>query len=333
MKILLAGPDYEENLSIRYLSSSLLAAEHDTTLAAFNSPADIPSVAEAARRADIVGLSMCFQSRAQEFLHLAQVLKSRDPQQLIVAGGHYASCAAEPLLAHHPEIDIVVIHEGERTLVEIANATPQLKESLPAIPGIAYRDAQKIHFTDPRRTADNLEALPFPDRRGPIHLLAGVPTSYMMGSRGCYGNCAYCCITTLHLLAPGKRFRQRSVSDIADEMAALYYERGTRQFVFHDDNFLVPSEAFNHARLSAFEKALKERNIKKIALVIKCRPADANRKLLRRLKDLGLVRVFPRRRVLDRRWTLRSGAHPERRGFGARIWKPVPIWTSPRNLP
>ena len=136
MKILLAGPDYEENLSIRYLSSTLLAAGHATTLAAFNSPADIPSVAEAAQRADIVGLSMCFQSRAQEFLHLAQVLKSRDPQQLIVAGGHYASCAAEPLLAHHPEIDIVVIHEGERTLVEIANATPQLKESLPAIPGI-----------------------------------------------------------------------------------------------------------------------------------------------------------------------------------------------------
>ena len=135
MKILLAGPDYEENLSIRYLSSSLLAAEHDTTLAAFNSPADIPSVAEAARRSDIVGLSMCFQSRAQEFLHLAQVLKSRNPLQLIVAGGHYASCAAEPLLAHHPEIDIVVIHEGERTLVEIANATPQLKESLPTIPG------------------------------------------------------------------------------------------------------------------------------------------------------------------------------------------------------
>ena len=163
---------------------------------------------------------------------------------------------------------------------------------MPEIPGIAYRDAQKVQFTNPRRTADNLEALPFPDRRGPIHLLAGVPTSYMMGSRGCYGNCAYCCITTLHQLAPGKRFRQRSVPDIADEMAALYYERGTRQFVFHDDNFLVPSEAFNHARLSAFEKALKERNIKRIALVIKCRPADANRKLLRRLKDLGLVRVF-----------------------------------------
>jgi len=292
MRVLLVGPDYEENLSIRYLSSSLLAAGHDTTLAAFNSPADTASVANAAQHAEIVGLSMCFQSRAQEFLRLAQLIKSRDPKRLILAGGHYASCAAEPLLVHHPEIDIIVIHEGERTLVEIAAATPHLEERLPQIPGIAYRDGEQVRFTDQRRTLDDLDALPLPDRRGPIHSIAGVPTSYMMGSRGCYGSCAYCCITTLHQLAPGKRFRQRNVERIADEMAALYRERGSRQFVFHDDNFLVPSEAINHARISAFEKALKKRDIKDIALVIKCRPADANWKVLRRLRDLGLVRVF-----------------------------------------
>jgi TonB family protein len=292
MKILLAGPDYEENLSIRYLSSSLLAAGHDTTLAAFNSPADIASVADAGQSAELVGLSMCFQSRAQEFLRLAQLLKSRNPKQLIVAGGHYASCAAEALLAHHPELDIIVIHEGEATFAEIANAAPHMAEHLSQISGIAYRDGQQVLFTHARRTSDNLDALPFPDRRGPIHTLAGVPTSYMMGSRGCYGSCAYCCITTLHQLAPGKRFRQRNVEGIADEMSVVYHERGTRQFVFHDDNFLVPSEAFNHARLSAFEKALKKRGIDDIALVIKSRPADANKKVLRRLKDLGLVRVF-----------------------------------------
>ena len=144
MRVLLVGPDYEENLSIRYLSSSLLAAGHDTTLAAFNSLADTASVANASQHAEIVGLSMCFQSRAQEFLRLAQLIKSRDPKRLIVAGGHYASCAAEPLLVHHPEIDIIVIHEGERTLVEIAAATPHLEERLPQIPGIAYRDGEQV---------------------------------------------------------------------------------------------------------------------------------------------------------------------------------------------
>jgi len=40
MKVVLAGPDYEENLSIRYLSSALLRAGYDTELATFNSMAD-----------------------------------------------------------------------------------------------------------------------------------------------------------------------------------------------------------------------------------------------------------------------------------------------------
>ncbi len=292
MRVLLAGPDQEENLSIRYLSAALLHAGHEAILGAFNSPADILPVADAAVDADIVGLSMCFQSRAQEFLRLARLIKARHPERLIIAGGHYASCAAEPLLAHHPELDVIVIHEGEGTLVEIAEAVPRLQERLPQIGGIAYREGAQVRFTAPRRTIDDLDALPLPDRRGPIHVIAGVPTSYLMGSRGCYGSCAYCCITTLHRMAPGRRFRQRKVERIADEMAALYDERGTRQFVFHDDNFLVPADAWNHARLAAFGKALKSRGIRDIALVIKCRPADAQRSVLERLKDLGLVRVF-----------------------------------------
>jgi hypothetical protein len=59
MKVLLVGPDYEENLSIRYLSASLLQAGHDATLATFNSAADIESVAQAAVDTALVGLSVC----------------------------------------------------------------------------------------------------------------------------------------------------------------------------------------------------------------------------------------------------------------------------------
>src|SRR5215471_903060 len=122
MKVLLVGPDHEENLSIRYLSASLLSGGHDAALATFNSPVDASAVVNAARSADMVGLSMCFQARACEFLRLAQRIKSEDPGKFVVTGGHYASCAAEPLLKHHAEIDLVVMHEGERTLVEIADA-------------------------------------------------------------------------------------------------------------------------------------------------------------------------------------------------------------------
>lgn len=190
MRILLVGPDFEENLSIRYLSSSLLAVGHETTLIPFNSAADMPGVADAAEHADIVGLSMCFQSRAGEFLRLAQLIKFCNPKKLIVAGGHYASCAAEPLLSQHSELDLIVIHEGEQAVIEIAEAMADFDGNVVEIGGIAYRDGQKVRFTSPRRTLDDLDVLPFPDRRGPVHFIAGVPTSYMMGSRGCYGSCA-----------------------------------------------------------------------------------------------------------------------------------------------
>jgi len=292
MRVLLVGPDFEENLSIRYLASSLQAKRHEPSLAVFNSADDVEAVAEQAGEAEIVGLSVCFQSRAQEFLTLARRIKQLHPGKLIVAGGHYASCAAEALMEHHSEVDIIVIHEGEQTLAEIVAAAANLKDDLPKITGIAYREDGQVRFTPKRRTLDDLDTLPFPERAGRIHTIAGVPTSFLMGSRGCYENCAYCCITTLHNLAPGKKFRQRCVELIADEMAELYRERGTRQFVFHDDNFLVPSVAHNQARIEGFDKAFKSRGMEEIALLIKCRPADANRDVLSRLKEMGLVRIF-----------------------------------------
>jgi hypothetical protein len=125
-----------------------------------------------------------------------------------------------------------------------------------------------------------------------VRTQAGVPVAYLLGSRGCIGSCTYCCITTLHRLAPGKCFRRRSPERVADEMAALYRERGIRQFVFHDDNFLVPSPARNHERFEALAKALETRGVRDIGLVIKCRPQDADESVLQRLRDMGLLRIF-----------------------------------------
>src|SRR5215467_12450054 len=171
MRVLLAGPDFEENLSIRYLASSLQANRHEASLAVFNSADDVEAVAEQAGDVEIVGLSVCFQSRAQEFLALARRIKEMYPGKLIVAGGHYASCAADELLKHHSELDIIVIHEGEQTLLEIVAAAASLKDGLPKISGIVYRENDSVLFTPKRRTLDDLDTLPFPERRGRIHTI------------------------------------------------------------------------------------------------------------------------------------------------------------------
>jgi radical SAM superfamily enzyme YgiQ (UPF0313 family) len=293
MQISLVGPDLEENLSIRYLSASLTAAGHTTRIVPFDTSKDQARVLERSQGAEIAALSMCYQVRAAEFLALAKALKQAQPSRPIVAGGHFASCAAVELLEHHPEIDVIVLHEGERAIVELAALGALVPETLARVQGIAYRDESgRVVRTSPREILADLDTLAWPDRAGPSRLLSGVPTAYMMGSRGCVSACDYCCITTLHRMAPGKRFRQRRPEAIADEMAWLYHERGVRQFVFHDDNFLVPSVPHNLERIDALGRAIRSRGLRHIGLVLKCRPADVNEVVFLRLREMGLLRVF-----------------------------------------
>ena len=292
MHIALVGPDLEENLSLRYLSASLKAAGHSTTILPFEKAADLDGVRAAVRGADLVGLSMCYQIRAREFLALADAIKSDEPGRPIVAGGHYASCEARALLEHHHAIDVIAIHEAEQTLVELASLPAFSDEALSAIKGIVFRASDGITATPPREILADLDELPWPDRTGPARLVVGVPTAYMMGSRGCQSACDYCCITTLHRLVPGKRFRQRSPEAIAKEMAWLYHERGVRQFVFHDDNFLVSSVERNLDRINALDAALQRNGVRELGLVLKCRPADVDREVFVRLREMGLLRVF-----------------------------------------
>ena len=292
MHVLLVGPDLEENLSLRYLASALEASGHRATIARFDTLDDFDSVIEQAQNADLIGLSLCYQVRALEFLDLAQALKQQAPQRAVIAGGHYASCAASVLLENHAELDLIAVHEGERTIVELANLASFSPDALAEIPGIVYRNASGVAATRPRESLADLDSLPWPDRTGPARLLSGVPSAYMMGSRGCLGACDYCCITTLHRMVPGRRFRQRAPEKIADEMAYLYHVRGVRQYIFHDDNFLVPSVTKNLERIDALERALRERGVRDVGLALKCRPGDVNREVFTRLRSMGLLRVF-----------------------------------------
>ncbi|MFO0615786.1 MAG: radical SAM protein [Polyangiaceae bacterium] len=289
MRVLLVGPDHEDNLSIRYLSASLRARGHVAELARFNSSEDHDAVVADAAHYDVVGLSMCFQSRALEFLALADGLK-RAGCRMVVMGGHYATCEADELVTQHRSVDVIAIHEGEHTLVELVEAGPD-RSRWANIPGIVYLDRGLVRRTGERRAIEDLDTLPAPDRRGDIHLFAGVPTAYLLGSRGCVARCDYCCIVTLHKMAPGKKYRRRDPANVVRDGGALP-RRGIRQFIFHDDNFLVPSRTHNHARLDAYERALEQHGMTDIGFTIKCRPPDAERSVFERLKRMGLLRVF-----------------------------------------
>ncbi|MDH5491666.1 MAG: B12-binding domain-containing radical SAM protein [Myxococcales bacterium] len=292
MRFLLVGPDLESNLSLGYLSSSLMEAGHEARIHAYSSAADGASVREAAKSVDVVGLSLSFQWRAPEFLELARALKADRPTRPVIAGGHFASCAATELLRDNPALDLIVLHEAERSLVELAALGGSMLERASEVPGVVFRQGEGSRTSSARASLSDLDSLPFPDRSGPARLVAGVPTAYLMASRGCIRNCDYCCITTLHRMVSGARFRRRDPEKVAEELAHLYYRRGVRQFVFHDDNFLVPSPEKNRERLARFSRAIESAGLRDIGIVMKCGPQDLDRASLETLRSMGLLRIF-----------------------------------------
>src|ERR1043166_1013488 len=113
MHVVLVGPEFEENLSLRYLAAALQQAQHTASLARFDSPEYTGGVVQQVLREQpaLVGLSMVFQVRAREFCELARALRRAGYTGHITAGGHFATFACESLLRDVPELDTIVRQE------------------------------------------------------------------------------------------------------------------------------------------------------------------------------------------------------------------------------
>jgi len=294
--VALVGPELEENLSLRYLAASLSRAGFRSEIVPLNGPADFSAALAALSIPDAplaVALSLAFQWRATEFLALAMALRDKGYDGHITAGGHFGTFAAQPLLADFPELDSICLHEAEGTIVDLTQAL-LAGQDIETIPGLALRRPAASGPLNSVRPRKHIDSLPWPDRRGePIRCL-GHSIAALVGSRGCYANCAFCCIAAWHQLAPdGARFRQRSAEDLADEMAWLNRERGVDIFIFHDDNFFLPDQRAGLARIEALAHGLAARGMGPFATVVKARPNDVTHEVFACMCErLGLVRAF-----------------------------------------
>jgi radical SAM superfamily enzyme YgiQ (UPF0313 family) len=295
--VALVGPEFEENLSLRYLASSLKTAGYSVSILSFNHQHDIipivSAIVEAPEQPVLVGLSLAFQWRAKDFLALAMALRQSGYRGHITAGGHFATFASQDVLRDFPELDSICRQESEETLVSLTRAV-ELGELLAGIPGLALRDERGRVFLTEQPKLPDLARLPWPDRQGEPALCFGHAIAPLVGSRGCYANCTFCCIAAWHEeTQPGKRYRLRDVEDIADEMVAMQRERNIEVFVFHDDNFFVPGHKRNAERFSALADALDARGIGRFGTVVKARPTDVDAEVFRILKErLHCIRVY-----------------------------------------
>ena len=109
---------------------------------------------------DIIGIGG-LSSQYKDIRRILPVCKQIHSDALIVAGGGFVTYMPDRMLRIRPEIDIVVIGEGEETWKEILKVDPDGDFS--AIKGIAYRDnTGQIVFTEPRPLIPDIDVLPYP---------------------------------------------------------------------------------------------------------------------------------------------------------------------------
>ena len=294
MHVLLVGAELEENLALRYLAAALDRAGHTSELVTFDGPQHERDVVVAALRARpaIVGMSSTFQFRARQFGDLAGALRAAGFAGHVTVGGHFPTFAWREMLEAYPAIDSVVRHEGEITLVELCRAVER-GAPLADIAGLAFRASDGAVVANAARPMiEDLDALPFAKRVDEPQLHMGIPAAFMVGTRGCYGHCTFCCIHAYLKAAGGPMYRARSPENVADEMKELREKRGARMFVFHDDDFFTRDHEHDLARMIALRDALRERDVTDIGVVVKARPDDVDPRVFAVLKEIGLLRVY-----------------------------------------
>ena len=190
----------------------------------------------AEHRPHVVGIT----AKSQNFTSariVAGMVKEIDSRTIVIVGGPHPSLVGREVL-EHPEIDLCVRGEGERTMVELLESIAT-DNGLEKVLGIAYRDGARIVENPPRPFVEDLDTLPIPHEFAPevLHDHEKFPlTAFrsIMAIRGCPFECLFCGSRFVW----GRRPRFRSPENVVKEIEGLR-KKGILAVEFEDDTFGV----------------------------------------------------------------------------------------------
>ncbi|NOY54000.1 MAG: B12-binding domain-containing radical SAM protein [Deltaproteobacteria bacterium] len=208
-------------------------------------------------------------------------LKASGKVSRIFLFGFYPSAFHDRLLDRFSFIDGVVVGDPEETLVRLA-ARLEENRDWRQTRGVAFQEKGRTCLI-PRPEESDLDRLAFPLR---TRLACG--TAYILGSRGCYGQCRFC---TIHFLSHGKAcWRGRSPENIVEEMVRVREAFGASYFYFADPNFCGPG---NRGRERSAELArLIRYRLPGITFGMECRADNVEESLFTELREAGLHDLF-----------------------------------------
>lgn len=185
--------------------------------------------------ADVVGISSITRTIPQSY-ELAELIRGKNPDAVIVFGGPHATALPEEALEHG---DYVVRNEGDITfplLLKRLEANPQNPE-VEDILGISYRMQDGTIKHNPQRpflNSEELTALPLPVYSEETLEKASYMT--VNTSRGCPYKCEFCSVVTQF----GSRYRAMSVDRTIEYLRYIIDKKkgkGKVSIFFGDDHF------------------------------------------------------------------------------------------------
>lgn len=180
---------------------------------------------------DVVGIAT-FEDNYPFVRELIALIKESRPGLPIMVGGSLATSSPH-IFMQHTQADIVVVSEGEITILELMDSFTRGSWSLdlPNIRGIAFRKPDgEVVRTPPRGQMPDLDSLPrmrldlWPQYHSAMGLQPQIISSY---SRGCKMDCSFCYRTT-------PQVRAKSPAKLDEDLAWLKSQYGT-EFIFFVD--------------------------------------------------------------------------------------------------
>lgn len=199
-------------------------------------------------RSTIIGISIMFSQDWPYARTLIRRVRERFPQALIVAGGEHITAAAEFSLRDCRELDVCVLGEGERTIVDLARTVDGPGDNLASVRGIAFLREEEFVRTAPRERIRDVDSLPYPAwdlLPHEAYLTSnnnfGVNRGRSLGilaTRGCPYQCTFCSSPNMY----GTSYFPRSPANVLDEIEQFIRLYGVQNFDFHDLTMILKRE-------------------------------------------------------------------------------------------
>ncbi len=145
--------------------------------------------------ADVVAFS-CNIWNIEQILIISKRLKVLRPETVIILGGTEVSAEPEKILTENPEIDFIIVGEGEVTFKEWLGEFKKDSPDWSRIDGLVYRNDMRVVVNNPRSSMKDLTLLPFPYPEDLTPFRQKLV--YYEASRGCPYSCQYCLSANEH---------------------------------------------------------------------------------------------------------------------------------------